>query len=318
MKDIHVAITERFLEQLRAGTVPWQRPWLSAQNMVSRKSYRGINSLTLGSTPFGSPFWMTFRQAHELGGRIRKGEKSTPVIYYKFLQKRDTKGNVIFAKNGRAAFIPFIRWSNVFNVEQTEGIAAPTPPVLPVLPPALERAEALIRKADLCPIRTEGFAASYSPREDVIRMPSAAMFRSPEDYHHTRFHEAVHATGHASRLSREGITNPIKFGSDRYSKEELIAELGAAFLCNEAGILDQVRFDNSAAYLQSWTRNLEQDPTLIVSSASQAQRAFDWVTGIRYEEQESIGEEVQPAPLQDYREGSSISTSTRSAVRLRS
>jgi antirestriction protein ArdC len=196
-------------------------------------------------------------------------------------------------------------------------VAGPTLPLRPEQPPALERAETLIRQADLCPIRTEGFAAAYSPREDIIRMPSPTMFRSPEDYHHTRFHEAIHATGHASRLDREGITNPIKFGSERYSKEELIAELGAAFLSNEAGILDQVRFDNSAAYLQSWIRNLEQDPTLIVSAASQAQRGFDWMTGIRYEKQENLGEAIQPVPALEYRESSSIPASPRIAVRNR-
>jgi hypothetical protein len=106
----------------------------------------------------------------------------------------------------------------------------------------------------------------------------------------------THATGHASRLDREGITNPIKFGSERYSKEELIAELGAAFLSNEAGILDQVRFENSAAYLQSWTRKFKDDPTLIVSAASHAQRGFDWVTGRRHEEQENLRDDIQQAP----------------------
>jgi antirestriction protein ArdC len=297
VKDIHVAITERFLEQLRAGCVPWQRPWLSAQNLVSKKNYRGINSLTLGSSSYGSPFWMTFRQANELGGHIRKGEKSSPVIYYKFLEKRDAAGNRVTTRNGRPAFIPFVRWSNVFNVEQTEGIAAPKAPISPESP-ALDRAQSLIVKAPICPIRTEGFAAAYSPREDIIRMPKLGLFRSPEDYHHTLFHEAIHATGHASRLAREGITNPIKFGSERYSKEELVAELGASFLSNEAGILDQVRFDNSAAYLQSWARNLEKDPTLIVSAALQAQRGFDWMAGIRYEEQEILGEAATHSPVQ--------------------
>jgi antirestriction protein ArdC len=107
----------------------------------------------------------------------------------------------------------------------------------------------------------------------------------------------THATGHASRLDREGITNPIRFGSERYSKEELIAELGAAFLSNDAGILDQVRFDNSAAYLSSWTKKLEDDPALIVSAASHAQRGFDWVTGRGHEEQESFQDEIQaPVP----------------------
>lgn len=317
MKDIHSAITERFVEKLRGGTVPWQTPWLSVQNLVSKKAYRGINSLTLGLSSFGSPFWLTFRQAHELGGRIRKGEKSSPVIYWKFLEKRDRNGNLVFAKSGRAAFIPFIRWSNVFNVEQTEGITPPNLTIGSQPAPSLDRADALFTQAQLCPMRTEGFAAAYSPREDVIRMPSLVVFRSPEDYHHTRFHEAIHATGHASRLAREGITNPIKFGSERYSKEELIAELGAAFLSNEAGILDQVRFDNSAAYLQSWARKLEEDPTLIVSAASQAQRGFDWMIGKRYEEQQGVGEEISEGAAPDYHPAVTEERSPRPVAGLR-
>lgn len=294
MKDIHVAITERFLEQLRKGCVPWQRPWTGAQNLVSKKSYRGINSLTLGLAAYSSPFWLTFRQANELGGRIRQGEKSSPVIYYKFIEKRDASGKPVMTKKGRPAFIPFVRWSNVFNLEQTEGISAPALPKVPESAP-LERAEALMSKAPICPIRTEGFAAAYSPREDIIRMPQRSLFRSPEDYHHVLFHESIHATGHASRLAREGIIDPIKFGSDKYSKEELIAELGASFLSNEAGILDQVLFENSASYLQSWARNLEKDPALLISAASQAQRGFDWMMGIRYEEQESLSESEDTA-----------------------
>jgi len=318
MKDIHAVITERFIDQLRAGCVPWQRPWQSVQNLVSKKAYRGINSLMLGSTQFNSPFWMTFLQARELGGGVREGEKSSPVIYYKFLEKRDDEGNIVLTAKGQPAFIPLVRWSNVFNLEQTEGIAAPAPTIVPEQLPALERAEALVRQADLCPIRQEGFAAAYSPHDDVIRMPSPRMFRSREDYYHTLNHEMTHATGHVTRLNREGVTNPIRFGSERYSKEELIAELGAAFLSNEAGILDQVRFDNSAAYLQSWIRNLEQDPALIVSAASHAQRSFDWVTGRRHEEQENFEEEVQVAqvPVLELGKEFHLSTPSRAATRL--
>jgi antirestriction protein ArdC len=296
VKDIHAVITERFIEQLRSGCVPWQRPWRSVQNIVSRKTYRGINSLTLGSCPFGSPFWMTFRQAHDLGGYIRKGEKSSPVIFWKFQEKRDPNGNLVFTAKGKPSYIPFIRWSNLFNLDQTEGVTAPDLPVAPETMPALARAEALVQQANLCPIRTEGFAAAYSPRDDIIRMPSCGIFRSSEDYHHTLFHEMTHATGHGSRLDREGVTNPIKFGSERYSKEELIAELGAAFLSNEAGILDQVRFDNSAAYLESWIKNLKDDPSLIVSAASQAQHGFDWVTGQSHEVREKFHEQIHPVP----------------------
>jgi antirestriction protein ArdC len=194
VKDIHATITERFIEQLRTGSVPWQRPWRSVENIISRKTYRGINALTLGSSPFGSPFWMAFRQALELGGHVRKGERSTPVIYYKFLEKRDANGNPVFRANGRPAHIPFVRWSNVFNLDQTEGVQAPELPAMPETIPALARADALVQKANLCPIRKEGFAATYSPTEDIIRVPVSAVFHSSQDYYHTC---SVEKLGHA-------------------------------------------------------------------------------------------------------------------------
>ena len=286
MKDIYAAITERFIEQLKQGTVPWRKSWLSAQNLVSRKPYHGVNALLLGSARHASPFWMTFHQALESGGSIRKGEKATPIIFFKFREKRDGEGKVVLSPKGTPAVIPLVRWSNVFNLQQTEGIAAPTLAAGQADGPALEKAEALVRSADLCPILHQGFAPAYSPLEDVIRIPPPERFRSPEDYRHTLFHEMTHATGHTSRLNREGVTQPVKFGSDRYSKEELIAELGAAFLSNEAGILDQVRFEDSAAYLHSWMEKFQNDPSLIVSAASHAQRSADWVRGIRQSEEE--------------------------------
>lgn len=283
-RDIYEAITARFIEQLARGTVPWQRPWLSAQNIVSRKPYRGINSLLLGSASFGSPFWISFKQALDLGGHVKKGEKSTPVIYYKFLEKRDADGNLTIRADGTPARVPFIRWSNVFNLEQTEGIEPPALTVAQRTQRPCEKAAEIVAQARLCPIHHIGFAALYSPQRDVIQMPAPGTFRTPEDYYHTLFHEMTHATGHCSRLAREGITEPVKFGSDRYSKEELIAELGASFLSNEAGILNEVQFQNSAAYLASWIQKLENDPRLIVSAAAQGQRASDFIRGIQHVE----------------------------------
>ncbi len=290
MKNIYAAITERFIEQLKQGTAPWRKSWLSAQNLVSRKSYRGINALLLGSSRYDSPYWMTFRQSLELGGNVQKGEKASPIIFYKFQEKRDQEGKVVFSQKGTPVSIPFIRWSNVFNLQQTEGITAPALEAGPTDQPALEKAETLVREADLCSVLHQGFAPSYSPLEDVIRIPPVSRFHSSEDYHHTLFHEMTHATGHASRLDREGITQPTKFGSDRYSKEELVAELGAAFLSNETGILDQVRFEDSAAYLHSWVQRFHDDPALIISAASHAQRSTDWVRGIRQSEDENLQE----------------------------
>ncbi len=284
-RDIYRTITERFVEELKRGTVPWQKPWTGCvQNLISRKPYRGINAFLLGSTDRISPFWLTYKQAIDLGGHVRKGEKSLPVIYYKLLEKRDNAGNVVLGADGQAARIPFVRWASVFNLDQTEGIEAPAIASPKQTGQPLEKAASIVANAPLCPIHHVGFAALYSPQDDVIRLPAPANFRSQEDYFHTLYHEAIHATGSASRLNREGITHPVKFGSEAYSREELIAELGASFLSNEAGILNQVQFDNSAAYLNSWVQKLENDPRMIVSAASHAQRGAEFVLGIEQKE----------------------------------
>jgi antirestriction protein ArdC len=222
-RDIHEAITERFIEQLRKGTVPWRKPWFAVQNIVSRKPYRGINALLLGSSEYQSPFWISFKQALDLGGHVKNGEKSTPVIYYKVLEKRDEAGNIVVREDGRLARIPFVRWANVFNLDQTEGIQAPAITASQNVTEPHKKAIAIVENARLCPIHHAGFAALYSPSDDVIRIPAPSTFHSQEDYYHTLYHEMTHASGHASRLNREGIAERAKFGSQRYSKEELVA-----------------------------------------------------------------------------------------------
>jgi antirestriction protein ArdC len=294
-KDIYEIITSRFIEQLKKGTVPWQKPWAGVQNIVSKKPYRGINSLILGGSDFQSPYWLTFKQAHDLGGNIKKGEKATPVIYYKLFEKRDGNGALVLGSNGRPTRIPFIRWSNAFNLDQSEGIEPPVQTVVQNPMQPIEKAARIVQEAKICPIYHTGFAAVYSPTEDVIRLPAQKTFRSPEAYYQTLFHEMTHSTGHASRLDREGVTLPIKFGSERYSKEELIAELGASFLSNEAGILNQVQFDNSAAYLGSWIEKFQNDPKMIFTASSQAQKSTDFILGI--EQKESLSESQSPADL---------------------
>jgi len=217
-KDIYQIITERFIDQLKKGTVPWQKPWAGVQNIVSKKPYRGINSLILGGSEFQSPYWLTFKQAHDLGGNIKKGEKATPVIYYKLFEKRDDHGNMILGSNGRPTRIPFIRWSNAFNLDQSEGIEPPAQTIVQNPMQPLEKAAKIVEEAKTCPIYHTGFVAAYSPAEDAIRMPAQKTFRSSEAYYQTLFHEMTHSTGHSSRLDREGITLPVKFGSERYSK----------------------------------------------------------------------------------------------------
>lgn len=284
MKDIYAVITKRFVEQLKQGRVPWQRGWVGAQNIVSKKPYRGINPLILGSADFDSPYWMTFKQCSDLGGRIVKGEKSLPVVFYKWFDKKDEFGNVIYQKNGEPAKIPFIRWSNVFNLQQTTGIDLPLAMEIRTPEENLRKAQEIVENSAICPIRYTGFQPLYDPRRDEIRMPSAGLFDSQAEFYHTLYHELIHASGHESRLKREGVTNPVRFGSERYSEEELVAELGAAFLSNEAGILSQIVFENSAAYLQAWISKLQDDHKLILSAASKAQKGADLVLGITQKE----------------------------------
>lgn len=284
-KDIYEVITNRFIEQLKCGTVPWRKPWVSTvQNIVSGKPYRGINAFILGTTDHTSPYWLTFKQALDLGGHVRKGEKSQPVIYYKLLDKRDAGGNPVLRDDGQPVQVPLVRWANVFNLDQTEGIEAPHIASPQGERQPIENAAAIVKEADLCPIYHEGFVALYSPKDDVIRIPAPTTFHSQEAYFQTLFHEMTHATGHEKRLNREGVTQPVEFGSPQYSKEEMIAELGASFLANEAGILNQVEFENSAAYLDHWIKRLSDDPKLLVSAASQAQRASDLIRGVQHQE----------------------------------
>ena len=163
-RDIYQAITARFIEQLKRGTVPWQKPWFGVQNIVSRKPYRGINALLLGSNDYQSAFWITFKQALDLGGHVRKGERSTPVIYYKILEERDGAGNLKVRDDGRPERMPFVRWANVVNVDQTEGIELPLIAVQqgPTLP--LERAAAIVENAKLCRSTTRDLPRTIHPR----------------------------------------------------------------------------------------------------------------------------------------------------------
>ena len=152
------------------------------------------------------PFWISFKQALDLGGHVKKGEKSTPVIYFKILEKRNEAGNMIVREDGDAARIPFVRWANVFNRDQTEGIQAPAITVSQCDSHPNEKADAIVESAKLCPIHHAGFAPLYSPKDDEIRIPAPATFHSQEDYYHILYHEITHATGHSSRLHREGIS----------------------------------------------------------------------------------------------------------------
>ena len=287
-KSVYEIVTERILEKLEAGTVPWHKPWSGGgcpKNLVSGKEYRGINVLLLGSQDFSSPYWVTFKQAKQLGGTVRKGERSTPCIFWKFLA-RETEN----AKTGEieSKQIPLVRYYSVFNIEQCDGISharleVETQEPEPFNP--IEAAEAIVASYPDAPsISQDGRgSAYYRPATDSIHMPKPESFDSEGAYYATVFHEMTHSTGHESRLGRPGVTNRIRYGSHEYSQEELVAEMGAAFLLAEARIDSGSLTDNSASYITSWLKALKDDPKLVVLAGAQAQKAVDHITGREFE-----------------------------------
>lgn len=270
-------ITDRIIALLEQGTVPWHKPWkVSTQlprNLVSKKPYRGINVFLLIALSYESPFWLTFRQVAALGGSVRKGEKACPVVFWKQLKVED-QGST------EPRRVPLLRFYHVFSVSQCDGLKPGTVETTA----NLSKPEDILANMPQPPTVKHGMAkAWYSPREDCVGLPPAERFDTPEDYYVTLFHELVHATGHEKRLKRAAVVDAAGFGSDPYCKEELVAELGAAFLCGQAELAGRV-IDNSAAYLQGWLTQLRNDRTLIVQAAAQAQKAADFILGRTFSE----------------------------------
>jgi antirestriction protein ArdC len=279
MPSVYEIITEKIIKQLESGVAPWRKPWTcqTPANLITQKEYRGLNVFTLASQGFPSRFWLTFNQATKLGGgRIRRGEKSSPVIFWNIGDEQETTAQDGTKETSRTFLL---RYYSVFNLSQAEGIDIPvsllqeTRNNVPI-----EMCEQLATNMPNSPAFEQSDKAWYSPSNDVVGMPARGLFHSSEEYYATEFHELAHSTGHAKRLHRENFDNPVSFGSESYSKEELIAEMTAAMLCGIAGI-GQNTLENSAAYLKSWTARLKSDSRLIVSAASQAQKAADFIRG---------------------------------------
>ena len=277
-------VTESIIKQLESGVAPWRKPWRTELpvNLVSGKAYRGLNVFLLGSQGYGSRYWLSFNQAKKLGGHIRKGERSSLVTFWHIGEERIVRQTDGTERKSK----PFLlRYYNVFNIEQTEGIAdklgltGASPRVAD-----LEQCEAIVSGMPSAPQREQSARAWYRPSTDTVGMPSKSLFTSAEEFYSTLFHELTHSTGHASRVGREGIEQLNTFGSESYSKEELIAEMGAAMLCGVTGIAPAT-LSNSASYLQSWIDRLRGDSKLLVSAASAAQKASDFILGKSLAEQ---------------------------------
>ena len=254
MSKVYDVITDRVIEKLEAGTIPWEKPWGGKagmpKNLKSGKAYRGINVFMLHCLGYESPYFLTFKQCNERGGHVQKGEKGCPVVFWKWLEVEDD-GKTIDAPE---------RHHEPIRVAQATVEAMPTPPGI-----------------------VHGYtSAAYSPRTDIVRMPKPERFDSSEAYYSTLFHELTHSTGHTDRLGRKGIMDTVMFGSTTYSREELVAEMGSAFLCGETGILEPC-IDRSSAYIAGWLQALKNDRKLVVVAAAQAQKAADFILNRQFE-----------------------------------
>ena len=277
---VYQIVTERIIEQLEKGCAPWQKPWSieAPKNLISKKAYRGINTLLLAGSPYKSPYWLTYKQAAQLGGHVCKGAKSTIVVFWKMLEKKRTQEQV--EQDTKAGQIPLLRYYRIFNSEQCDGISASVPannkpPVSPI-----DECERLSESMPNPPKLEHGGArAFYSPSLDKVQMPIRDSFTDAQAYYSTLFHELTHSTGSKSRLDR-GLSDSLRpFGSEDYSKEELVAEIGAAMLCGVAGIDNAGTLNRSASYLETWLERLRGDSKLVVHAAAQAQKAADYIQG---------------------------------------
>lgn len=292
IKDIYAHVTDKIIAELENGVLPWHKPW-NAENAAGRITrplrhngipYNGINILMLWSASldeaYSSPFWLTFKQARAMGAHVRKGEQGSPVVYANSITRTEETN----AGEEVELVIPFLKSYTVFNAEQVDGLPEHyTALADPVLDPVqrIEHADRFFTNVG-ADIRHGGNRAYYAIGSDYIQMPPFVSFRDAESYIATLAHETTHWTRHGSRLDRD-LGRKVH-GDEGYAKEELVAELGSAFLSADLGITPDVREDH-ASYIASWLKALKNDKRAIFTAAAHAQRAVDFLHALQDEEE---------------------------------
>ncbi len=282
-RDVYTIVTDRIIEHLEKGVIPWRQPWTEAglpKNLITKRQYRGINIWLLATLHHSQNYFLTFKQVKELGGSVKQGEKSCPVIYWNWVEKENKE-------TGKKEQVPFLRYYNVFNISQTEGIPKDKlPPVIESNNDPIKSCEEIIAGMPKRPdIRHKEHQAFYNPKEDFVNMPESKTFIDSESYYATLFHELVHSTGHTERLNRKEIMGMKSMYSEDYAIEELTAEMGASYLKSYSGIPIE-KIDNNVAYIEHWLGRLKKDKRLIVYASARAQQAMDYILNIKKEEKE--------------------------------
>ena len=269
--DIYQEVTDRIISQLENGIIPWHKPWVASGRAISHSTgrpYSLLNQMILGRP--GE--YLTFNQVKQEGGRVKKGEKSSMVVFWKWIDQEDEETKEVKK-------IPFLRYFSVFHVDQCEGIEAKYAKPMPNVVHPVESAEKIVAeyatKYGVKVVHEEGDRAFYRPSTDTVTLPLMEQFKSVAEYYSTAFHELTHSTGHESRLNR--LAKVACFGSEEYSKEELIAEIGSASLMTQTGFETESSFNNSVAYIQSWLKALKNDKRMIVSAAGRAEKAVKMI-----------------------------------------
>lgn len=296
--DVAQTITDLILEKIEQGTAPWLKPWGSTSSRPLRHngvSYTGINIFYLWavaeSRGYASPYWMTYRQAAELGGQVRKGESGSYSLFYSSKTHADTDR---LTGEATEKTVRFMKWNHVFNADQIEGLPAhyhPEPPD----PKAIGALSAGMREfLDAIPIRVVhgGDSAHYTPSTDTVSLPHASAFFSIEHYFSVRCHEIAHGTGNEKRLNRQFGQ---RFGDDAYAFEEIVASLAQATLCAEYGLPNELH-DNHASYIAHWAKILRADKTAILHAAAKAEQAVKW---LRQFDPARADRSEAPEPLRD-------------------
>lgn len=282
-KDLYQEVTDKIIAQIEGGKLPWIKPWTDSghggmpYNAISGKPYRGINTMLLFA-PAPGEGWLTYKQASDVGAQVRKGEKGSMIVFFKPWKIEDK--NAPADSDNKTKTIPILKSYTVFHTSQVDNLPSKYLPVPAAPMPEKVRIEAAEKLLEQATVSHGGDRAYYRSATDSIQLPYQDQFKSVDDYYATALHELTHWTGHATRCARE---YGKRFGDQAYAREELVAEMGAAFLCTKTGITGQLQH---AAYLQSWLTILKSDKRAIVIAAGAAQKAADFVTGWKMEEKE--------------------------------
>ena len=293
--DVYQLVTDQIISLLEQGIVPWQRPWAEAgvpANLLSKRQYRGINLWLLLSLNYEQNYFLTWDQIKSMGGSVKKGETGHIVVFWKPVQKKAEE-----ERDTKQKQVPMLRYYKVFNIAQCRDIPEnliPKSDVAAVDREPILECEAIINSMANSPtIVHKEQKAYYRIDIDTINMPKKKSFKSLESYYSTLFHELVHSTGAEKRLGRKTLTDMVPFGSESYAMEELIAEMGSAYLCRFSGVLPN-EINNTVAYLDNWLGVFKKDKRFIISASGQAQKAVDLILGRQaIESKDEVDESVE-------------------------